>query len=66
MMKKTIRHYRYCEKPTPRDVIHQDSQMQWWPGAGLGRICGYFHYGDEAPEECPYRFFSLSAFKQTE
>jgi acyl-CoA dehydrogenase len=30
------------------------------------RICGYVHYGDEAPEECPYCFFPQSAFKKCE
>jgi acyl-CoA dehydrogenase len=28
------------------------------------RICGHVHYGDEAPEECPYCFFPKSAFKK--
>ncbi len=28
------------------------------------RICGHVHYGDQAPEECPYCFFPGSAFKQ--
>ena len=28
------------------------------------RICGYVHYGDEAPDECPYCFFPQSAFKK--
>jgi acyl-CoA dehydrogenase len=27
------------------------------------RICGYVHYGGEAPDECPYCFFPQSAFK---
>ena len=27
------------------------------------RICGHVHYGDEAPDECPYCFFPKSAFK---
>jgi len=30
------------------------------------RMCGYVHYGDEAPEACPYCFFPKSAFKQIE
>ena len=30
------------------------------------RICGYVHYGDEAPDECPYCFFPRSAFKRTD
>lgn len=28
------------------------------------RICGYVHYGETAPEECPYCFFPDSAFKK--
>jgi len=28
------------------------------------RICGYVHYGDDAPDECPYCFFPQSAFKE--
>ena len=28
------------------------------------RICGYVHYGDEPPDECPYCFFPKSAFKK--
>ncbi len=28
------------------------------------RICGYVHYGDGAPEQCPYCFFPQKAFKQ--
>ncbi len=27
------------------------------------RICGHVHYGDEAPDACPYCFFPKSAFK---
>jgi acyl-CoA dehydrogenase len=29
------------------------------------RICGHVHYGDEAPEACPYCFFPNAAFKRT-
>jgi acyl-CoA dehydrogenase len=28
------------------------------------RICGYVHYGDEPPDECPYCFFPKTAFKK--
>jgi acyl-CoA dehydrogenase len=28
------------------------------------RMCGYVHYGDDPPEECPYCFFPGSAFKK--
>jgi len=28
------------------------------------RMCGYVHYGEEAPEECPYCFFPKASFKQ--
>ncbi|CAB5109036.1 Acyl-CoA dehydrogenase, short-chain specific (EC [Olavius algarvensis associated proteobacterium Delta 3] len=27
------------------------------------RMCGYVHYGEEAPEECPYCFFPKASFK---
>ena len=30
------------------------------------RMCGYVHFGDEPPEECPYCFFPASAFKKIE
>lgn len=29
------------------------------------RICGYVHYGKEAPEQCPYCFFPKASFKKT-
>lgn len=28
------------------------------------RVCGYVHYGDQPPDECPYCFFPESAFKR--
>ena len=28
------------------------------------RICGHVHYGETAPEECPYCFYPQSAFKK--
>lgn len=28
-------------------------------------ICGYIHYGREAPDECPYCFFPKESFKKT-
>lgn len=28
------------------------------------RICGHVHYGNEAPQECPYCFFPKTAFKE--
>ncbi|MFZ7126348.1 MAG: acyl-CoA dehydrogenase family protein [Desulfobacterales bacterium] len=30
------------------------------------RMCGYVHYGDDPPEQCPYCFFPDSAFKRIE
>ena len=30
------------------------------------RICGYVHYDEAAPEECPYCFFPATAFKKIE
>jgi acyl-CoA dehydrogenase len=29
-------------------------------------MCGYVHFGEEAPEECPYCFFPATAFKEIE
>jgi len=29
------------------------------------RMCGYVHYGEQAPEQCPYCFFPKTAFKNT-
>lgn len=37
-----------------------DAQKKAW----RCRICGHVHYGDEAPEYCPYCFFPASAFKK--
>ena len=36
------------------------SQMAAW----RCRMCGHIHYGEEAPEECPYCFYPQSTFKQ--
>jgi len=35
-------------------------------GSGAWRcpLCGYIHYGDEAPEECPYCFVGGKGFKK--
>jgi acyl-CoA dehydrogenase len=44
------------DKVKPRD---QRGKTAW-----RCRICGHVHYGDEAPDECPYCFFPKSAFKQ--
>jgi acyl-CoA dehydrogenase len=30
------------------------------------RVCGYVHYGDKPPDECPYCFFPKSAFKKVQ
>ena len=30
------------------------------------KICGYVHYGEEAPEQCPYCFFPKASFKKCE
>jgi acyl-CoA dehydrogenase len=30
------------------------------------RVCGYVHFGEEAPEACPYCFFPPTAFKKVE
>ena len=44
----------------PAELEGQEGKTAW-----RCRICGYVHYGDEPPEECPYCFFPKSAFKET-
>jgi acyl-CoA dehydrogenase len=52
--------------PIHRDMNPADVQPRDRAGktAWRCRICGYVHYGDEAPEECPYCFFPKTAFKE--
>ena len=42
------------------DPLEADGRQKAW----RCRMCGHVHYGDEAPEECPYCFFPKSAFKE--
>jgi len=49
--------------------IHRDMDPTEFEGdegktAWRCRICGYVHYGEKPPEECPYCFFPESAFKE--
>jgi acyl-CoA dehydrogenase len=50
--------------PLHRDVdpLGADAMETAW----RCRICGYVHYGDDAPDECPYCFFPQSAFKKAD
>ncbi|RJQ66525.1 MAG: acyl-CoA dehydrogenase [Desulfobacteraceae bacterium] len=41
-----------------------DQSPQAGQSAWRCRICGYVHYGDQPPDECPYCFFPKSAFKR--
>jgi acyl-CoA dehydrogenase len=43
-----------------RDSVNREPGTTAW----RCRICGHVHYGDEAPEECPYCFYPKSAFKK--
>jgi acyl-CoA dehydrogenase len=43
-----------------RELVNKEPGTDAW----RCRICGYVHYGDEAPDECPYCFFPKSAFKK--
>ena len=43
----------------PAELEGEEGKTAW-----RCRICGYVHYGDEPPEECPYCFFPKSAFKE--
>ena len=52
--------------PIHRDIDPSKVQPQDKTGttAWRCRICGYVHYGNEPPEECPYCFFPKASFKQ--
>jgi acyl-CoA dehydrogenase len=59
--------YQPVMPPLEDLAVHIDKEvMNKEPGttAWRCRICGYVHYGDEAPEECPYCFFPQTAFKK--
>ena len=43
----------------PADAADKEDTAVW-----RCRICGYVHYGDEPPDECPYCFLPKSAFKK--
>jgi acyl-CoA dehydrogenase len=43
----------------PADLENDENLSAW-----RCRICGYVHYGEEAPEECPYCFFPKTAFSE--
>ncbi len=45
------------------DTVNQpdDAETTAW----RCRMCGYVHYGEEPPEQCPYCFFPETAFKNT-
>ena len=43
----------------PADAANKEDAAVW-----RCRICGYVHYGDEPPDECPYCFLPKSAFKK--
>lgn len=46
------------------DILDPDQTDSAKTAAWRCRICGHVHYGDEAPEECPYCFFPKTAFKE--
>jgi acyl-CoA dehydrogenase len=50
--------------PVHRDMDPAEPAGEAGRSAWRCRICGYVHYGDEAPEECPYCFFPKTAFKE--
>ena len=59
--------YRPVMPPLEQLPIHRELDPAELAGdpvktAWRCRICGYVHYDDEAPEECPYCFFPQSAF----
>jgi len=59
--------YQPIMPPLEQLPIHREldpAELASDPGkaAWRCRICGYVHYADEAPEECPYCFYPQSAF----
>jgi acyl-CoA dehydrogenase len=50
--------------PIHREIDPAELEGEEGKTAWRCRICGYVHYGDEPPEECPYCFFPKSAFKE--
>ena len=51
--------------PLHREFDLQDnSAVQAGKKTWRCRICGHVHYGDTAPDECPYCFFPKTAFKE--
>jgi acyl-CoA dehydrogenase len=59
--------YQPVMPPLEQLPIHREldpAELDGDPGkaAWRCRICGYVHYDDEAPEQCPYCFFPQSAF----
>ena len=50
--------------PIHREIEPEAAEDEASSEAWRCRICGYVHYGDEPPEECPYCFFPKSAFKK--
>ncbi len=50
------------ELPIHREMDPAELEGEKGKSAWRCRICGYVHYDDEAPEECPYCFFPKTAF----
>jgi acyl-CoA dehydrogenase len=43
-----------------------DVDVETAPAVWRCRMCGYVHFAEAPPEECPYCFFPASAFKEIE
>ena len=50
--------------PLHREMEPADAEDKEGATVWRCRICGYVHYGDEPPDECPFCFFPKSAFKK--
>ncbi len=52
------------DMPIHREIDPLDKTAMQETTAWRCRMCGHIHYGNEAPDECPYCFFPKETFKK--
>jgi acyl-CoA dehydrogenase len=50
--------------PLHREMEPADAEDKEGAAVWRCRVCGYVHYGDQPPDDCPYCFFPKSVFKK--